>query len=298
MAFAKHAPANLILASRTKSKLETVAKQISEQSPGEKPRLIVVDLGSLASVKDAAKEVFNLVGHIDILVNNAAVTSSERRETIDGLESQFGTNYVGPFLFTHLLTPLLKAASTGGKPRPGMTRVVNVSSDGYKLSPIRFHDYNFEGKPVPVEEQPPPEIPSYMKPDPANGKNYYGFTAYGQSKTANILHAMSIRQKLGKDGVQGFAVHPGTIWTDLSRSLDKTDYDFIKNFPAEWKTHDEGISTILVAALDPKLAGQTDLVYLSDCQLEDVSDFAKDASVAEKLWELSEKLTGISAKLQ
>lgn len=297
MAFAKHGPANLILASRTKSKLETVAKQIDEQSPGVKPHLVIVDLGSQASVKEAAKQVSSLISHVDILVNNAAVTSSERRETVDGLESQFGTNYVGPFLFTHLLTPLLKAASSSGKSQPGMTRVVNVSSDGYKLSPIRFHDYNFEGKEIPVEEQPPSEIPSYMKPDPANGKNYYGFTAYGQSKTANILHALSIRQKFGDAGVQGFAVHPGTIWTDLSRSLDKTDYDFIKNFPAEWKTHDQGISTIMVASLDPKLAQQTELVYLNDCQLEDVSEYAKDAKVAEKLWDLSQKLTGIGTKL-
>lgn len=297
LAFARHAPASLILASRTKSKLETVAKQISEQSPGVKPHLVVVDLGSQASVRDAAKEVSKLVDHIDILVNNAAVTSSERRETVDGLESQFGTNYVGPFLFTHLLTPLLKAASSGGKSQPGMTRVVNVSSDGYKLSPIRFHDYNFEGKPIPVEEQPPAQIPSYMKPDPENGKNYYGFTAYGQSKTANILHAASLRHKLGKDGVQGFAVHPGTIWTDLSRSLNQTDLDFIKSFPAEWKTPDQGIATIMVAALDPKLAEQAEMVYLSDCQLEDVSQYAKDSDVAEKLWELSEKLTGVNAKL-
>lgn len=297
LAFARHAPAQLILVSRTKSKLETVAKQIGEQSPDVKPHLIVVDLGSQASVKEAAKEVSSLVDHIDILINNAAVTSSERRETVDGLESQFGTNYIGPFLFTHLLTQLLKAAATNDKSQAGMTRVVNVSSDGYKLSPIRFHDYNFEGKAIPAEEQPPAHIPDYMKPDPDNGKNYYGFTAYGQSKTANILHAGSIRRKLGKDGVQAFAVHPGTIWTGLSRSLDQKDHDFIKTFPGEWKTHDQGVSTILVAALDPKLAAQTNKVYLSDCQLEDVSEYAKNADVAEKLWQLSENLTGIESKL-
>jgi len=136
-----------------------------------------------------------------------------------------------------------------------------------------------------------------MKPDPAHGKNYYGFTAYGQSKTANILHALSIREKYGKDGIQAFAVHPGTIWTDLSRSLDEKDYAFIKNLDEEWKTHDQGIATMMVAAFDPKLSDQREQVFMSDCQFEDIEEFAKDAEVAERLWQLSAKLTGIEARL-
>ena len=109
-------------------------------------------------------------------------------------------------LLTSLLTPLLLAgAERSGK--PGMTRVVNVTSLGYRLSPLRFHDYNFEGKPIPIEEEPPSSIPAYMKPAP--GREYYAFTAYGQSKTANILHAVSLNEKLGSRGVKAFAVHPG-----------------------------------------------------------------------------------------
>ena len=91
--------------------------------------------------------------------------------------------------------------------------------------------------------------------------------------------------------------HATAIWTELSRSLSPDDFASIKNTSSHWKTHDQGIATTLVAAFDPKLSEQTEKVYLSDCQLEDVEDYAKDPDAAERLWQLSEKLTGYTAKL-
>jgi NAD(P)-dependent dehydrogenase (short-subunit alcohol dehydrogenase family) len=132
---------------------------------------------------------------------------SDLRETAEGIELQFGTNHIGHFLFTSLLTPLLQASTR--KSAPGSTKVVNVTSAGYRLSPIRFHDYNFTGQPIPPEEEPLAGLPEHMKPDPKAGRPYYVFTAYGQSKTANILHAVSLNERLGGEGIQAFAVHPG-----------------------------------------------------------------------------------------
>lgn len=205
---ARHSPATLILASRTLSKLEAVAKSVRQTSSQVDPKLVVLDLGSLKSVRQAAADISQLVESIDVLINNAAVVSSERRETADGLEQTFGTNHVGHFLFTSLLTPLLLAgAKQAGQ--AGTTRVVNVTSLGYRLSPIRFHDYNFEGKQVPSEEEPPQGLPAHMKPNLADNRPYQGFCAYGQSKTANILHCVALNQKLGSKGIKAFAVHPG-----------------------------------------------------------------------------------------
>ena len=167
-----------------------------------------MDLGSHASIRKAAAEIARLVDHIDILVNNAGVVSSERRETAEGLEQAFGTNHIGHFLFTSLLTPLLLAAAARSI-HHGATRIVNVTSLGYRLSPIRFHDYNFEGKPVPKEEEPPAGLPPHMKPNASEGRPYQGFCAYGQSKTANILHCVALDKRLNGRGIRAFAVHPG-----------------------------------------------------------------------------------------
>ena len=205
---ARHCPETIILASRTKSKLEDVAKLVKQSSPRVNLSILEVDLGNQRSIRDGAAAIFDLVDQVDILINNAAVVSSERRETVDGLEQTFGTNHVGHFLFTTLLTPLLLASATNSTP-PGATRIVNVTSLGYRLSPVRFHDYNFEGKEVPLEEEPPVGLPSHMKPSLAKNRFYVGFSAYAQSKTANILHCVALNKRLSSRGIQAFAVHPG-----------------------------------------------------------------------------------------
>ena len=85
-----------------------------------------------------------------------------------------------------------------------------MTSLGYRLSPIRFHDYNFEGKSVPAEEQSPMDLPSHMKITP--DFPYAAFPAYGQSKTGNILHCVSLNEKLAQRNVKAFAVHPGCTY--------------------------------------------------------------------------------------
>ncbi|TKA76339.1 hypothetical protein B0A55_03745 [Friedmanniomyces simplex] len=295
LAIARHRPAKLILASRTESKLQQVADGIAQVDSSLEVELIVINLSSQADIHDAAGKVRALTDRLDILINNAAVVTSARGETTEGIELQFGTNHVGHHLLTSLLMPLLLAgAEASGE--PGTTRIVNVSSLGYRLSPIRFHDYNFEGKPVPPEEEPPAGIPSHMKPDAAAGRPYYAFTAYGQSKTANMLHAVALKEKLSCKGIQAFAVHPGSIWTDLSRNLSEEDLKIIEGTSTFWKDQDQGCATTIAAAFDPDLCGAKQ-AFLSDCHLEDVAEYAKDSVIAEKLWQLSEELTGESAKL-
>ena len=308
---AQHAPKTLILASRTVSKLEAVAQLVKKET-NLSPSIVELDLSSKDSIHRAAAQVTKLVNHIDILINNAAVVSSERRETIDGLELTFGTNHIGHFLWTTLLAPLLLK---GAESTPGSTRVVNVTSLGYRLSPVRFHDYNFEGKPVPPEEEPPKGLPPHMKPDMSQNRRYQGFCAYGQSKTANILHCVSLNERYKMKGLNAFAVHPGckdeatrqsddsllmlvtAIWTDLSRNLTPEDLKVIEGTATSWYTLEQGIATILVAALDPKLPKAKTDVFLNDCKFEDVADTAKDPEIAERLWKLSETLARSNAKI-
>lgn len=89
--------------------------------------------------------------------------------------------------------------------------------------------------------------------------------------------------------------HHEAIWTELSRNLVPEDLKVIEGTSTFWKDQDQGIATILVAALDPQLSSVNDKVFLSDCQMMDVKDHAKNPNLVAKLWNLSEKLIGESA---
>lgn len=170
---------------------------------------VQLDLISLPSVRAAAKEVAGTTDHVDVLINNAGISTSILRFSPEGVESQFATNHLGAFLLTKLLLPLLLRAGPGA-------RVVNVSSAAHLISPVRFSDINFEdevvgpkrGKmEVPEEERPPPELPAWTLAPTADG--FPGTAAYGQSKTANILFTVALKQRLAGQGIEVLALHPG-----------------------------------------------------------------------------------------
>ncbi|TFK86693.1 NAD(P)-binding protein, partial [Polyporus arcularius HHB13444] len=225
--------------------------------------------------RKAAAEVLSWPEPIDVLVNNAGIMATPYGKTVDGIESQFGTNHIGHFLFTNLIMPKLLESKQG-------PRVVNVSSNGHRLSDIRWDDFNFQ-----------------------DGKTYNKWVAYGQSKTANILFSVELAQRLGSKGLKAFSVHPGLISTNLSRSANIDDFKALqaldkaldhgagfKGFTR--KNLSQGTATHVVAAFDPKL-DEHNGAYLQDCQAapdEDLKRYAVDKTSAARLWKLSEELVG------
>lgn len=130
-------PSLLILAGRTPSKLKTTADAITKSYPAVKVRILQLDLQSFSAVRASAATVngWTDVPAIDVLVNNAGIMACAYEKTGDGIEKQFAAGYLGPFLFTNLIMEkLLKA---------GTPRVVAVSSDGHRLSQIRWPDTGF-----------------------------------------------------------------------------------------------------------------------------------------------------------
>ena len=198
-AIAKHSPKLLILAGRDTSKCEDTAKSVVSTSPDVSTRILELDLGSLRQIREAAAEVNSYTDHIDVLCNNAGVMASPYSLTKDGLETQFGVNHIGHVLFTNLVMTKLLAAPDGA-------RVINVSSDGHRLGPVRFDDWRWD-----------------------NGKTYDQWRAYGQAKSANMLFALSLAQKLGTkgkgSGLTALSLHPGVITTtDLSRHIGEEGF--------------------------------------------------------------------------
>jgi NAD(P)-dependent dehydrogenase (short-subunit alcohol dehydrogenase family) len=133
---ASASPALLILSARATARAAPIAEKIASLYPAVKTRILAMDLGSLASVREAAKEVIGWSDVvIDVVINNAAVMACPYSTTIDGFESQFAIDHLGHFLFTNLLLKAEKIRDGG--------RIVNVSSNGYEFSGIRFDDPGF-----------------------------------------------------------------------------------------------------------------------------------------------------------
>ncbi|KAJ2957927.1 hypothetical protein NQZ79_g6387 [Umbelopsis isabellina] len=270
-AIAKHNPKLLILAGRKQEALDDTVQKIKEESPNANLRTLIIDLASLESVKKAAAEVNQYSEPIDVLINNSGIMASPYHTTKDGFEGQFGTNHLGPFVFTNLILPRILASSS--------RRIVNISSGFTCLSDIRFDDPFFK-----------------------NGEAYDKWVAYGQSKTANVLFARELAKRYKSKGLVAYSLHPGVIQTNLARDVQPEEFqhpiydawgqEFDKT-GIDYKSLAQGASTHIVAAFDPSIKDNSGS-YLSSCQIANDSPYLKpyanNDEDANKLWALSEKL--------
>lgn len=244
-----------------------------QETPTANLRSLVLDLASLQSVRTAATEVLKYSEPIDVLFNNAAIMASPYHITKDGFEAQFGTNHLGPFLFTNLFLLRILASKTGSP------RIINVTSVAHRASPVNFDDISFH-----------------------NGKTYDKWLAYGQSKTASILFALELSNRYKDKDLCAFSIHPGGIATNLGRDLTADDdhqqiVDYESNllFPEtiRFKNISQGTATHIFAGFDPSIKSQSGL-HLQDCHIDTggAKPYALDNSNAERLWTLSEQLVG------
>ena len=272
--------AHVILSGRDATKLSAAADELATAT-GAKVETLVADLGSLESIRAAGAEARDRFGHIDVLINNAGVMASPMGRTADGFETQFGTNHLGHFALTRELMPLIEEGSA--------QRIVNLSSRGHHLDRIDFDDPNYRSR------------------------DYDKWKAYGQSKTANVLFARGLEDRFGSKGIHAYAVHPGGIQTNLGRHMSEEDMAWIrgrmdklakeggtKGDAQGWKTIPQGAATSVWAATAEELDGHGG-VYAEDCNVAAIDDenpnggvrsYALDKDDADRLWALSEELTG------
>lgn len=263
--------ARVVITARDVAKGEEAARRIRESTGNDGVEVEELELGSLASVRAFADRFLTRHDSFQILINNAGVMACPFARTQDGFELQFGTNHLGHFVMTGLLAPALL--------RGAPSRIVSVSSRGHQMSPVVFDDISFERRP------------------------YEKWSAYGQSKTANVLFAVELERRLGARGAHANALHPGVILTDLARHLVPDDFAFLqKRAPAgamKLKPVEAGAATSVYAATAPELEGRGGL-YLEDCGVAGVDDsedaragvrsYALDPSAAQRLWSVSEEM--------
>ena len=179
---------DLVLACRSLEKAAATRAAISAVSPGAVVEALQLDLASFASIRSFAAVLAGRHGSVDLLVNNAGVFCDARRLTADGFEMTMGVNFLGTYLLTRLLLPLLLKAAASGEP----ARIVNVSSAAAAYGRIRRGDRIFTRGP-------------------------HGFRGYSASKLALVLFTVDLAEELAGQRVTVNAVHPGDAATDIWR---------------------------------------------------------------------------------
>jgi NAD(P)-dependent dehydrogenase (short-subunit alcohol dehydrogenase family) len=272
--------AQVVGAARDLGKAEGATAQVRKDaaSGGGSFDLVELDLGNLKSVRACADALLKRGQSFDVVIANAGVMATPLGHTVDGFETQFGTNHLGHFLLVNRIAPLIRG------------RLINLSSSGHRYSNVDLDDPGFER----------------TKYDP--------MVAYGRSKTANVLFAVEFDKRHRGRGVRAAAVHPGGILTELGRYIGA---DQLQNMLVQinkqlaeqgkpafaWKTVPQGAATSVWAAV----VGSPDEIgahYCENCHVsqvvaddvtitpisEGVRGYALDPHNAEALWKKSEQM--------
>jgi NAD(P)-dependent dehydrogenase (short-subunit alcohol dehydrogenase family) len=259
--------AHVVLAVRNLDKGKEAARRIEQTTRGASMAVQELDLTSLDSIRETAKEVRSQHDTIDLLINNAGVMWTPKSTTKDGFELQFGTNHLGHFAFTGLLLDRLL-------PVEG-SRIVTVSSLGHRIrAAIHFDDLQWE-------------------------RSYSRVGAYGQSKLANLLFTYELQRRLTGKNTVAVAAHPGGSSTELTRNVPRPLSAAMSLMEPLFQDAAMGALPTLRAATDPSVLGGQ--YYGPDGFAEQrgypkvvaSSDRSHDVDVQKRLWAVSEELTGV-----
>ncbi len=252
----------VVLVCRNREKGEAARRDIANESGNSGVELLVSDLSLLNEVRRLVSDFEAGHSRLDVLVNNAGSNFVGYQETTDGLERTMALNYFSPFLLTNFLLPRLKA----GAP----SRVVNVASVSH-----------FRGR---------------LDLDDINGKRsggMFGFRAYSRSKLALVLFTYELARRLQGTGVTSNCLHPGAVRTDIwARSGVMSPLSRLASLFL--RSPERGAETVVYLASSPDVEGVTGK-YFFDMKQRRSSQTSYDEALAQGLWSLTEKVTGMAS---
>jgi NAD(P)-dependent dehydrogenase (short-subunit alcohol dehydrogenase family) len=250
--------AHVFLACRSADKTRPVLDEIAKA--GGQAEFLALDLADLAHVRTAAAEFLKRGEPLAVLVNNAGLAGAHGL-TKDGFELTFGTNHLGPYLFTRLLLPSLERAPEA--------RIVNVSSQGHYRA--RGIDWDAVRKPE---------------------RSATAFDEYCVSKLANVLFANELaRRTAGKGNIHTYSLHPGAVASDVWREVPWGVRHVLKLFML---SNEDGAKTSVYCASGDAVGGDTGKYYDS-CKEKRASKLALDPALARELWDRSAALVNLAA---
>jgi NAD(P)-dependent dehydrogenase (short-subunit alcohol dehydrogenase family) len=261
--------ARVLMGCRNQVRAAAALEAVKNAAADAPPEVVPLDLADLDAVRACAERLTNELDHLDVLMNNAGVITIPHQRTRVGFEMQFGTNHLGHFALTGLLLPLLRRAHA--------SRVVSVSSFVHRVARIRFDDWEKKG--------------------------YSRWFPYIQSKLASLLFTSELQRQALAAGADLLAVaaHPGYVATNLSSGLPTVYRLGAKVSDSLFAQHDRmGALPQLYAATMPDVG--PDDFWGPDGFMERQgwpkrvgrSGSARDGDAAHRLWEASEKLTGVT----
>jgi NAD(P)-dependent dehydrogenase (short-subunit alcohol dehydrogenase family) len=253
------AGARVAIVCRTQDKGERALAEIRRRSAGD-VALFVADLASQRAIRVLAARLSTALPRIDVLVNNAGLILDRRVLTEDGLETTFAVNHIGYFLLTRLLEPKLLAGAPA--------RVVNVASRAHQSGTLRFDDL-------------------------MGAKGYDGWSAYVQSKLANIVFTYELARRLAGSGVTANCLHPGVIASNFGNAGPLMIRLGVRLGRPFMKGPARGADTSIYLASSPEVEGVSGKYFVNRRQARS-NDESYDATVATRLWKVSEELTAAS----
>ena len=263
--------ATVVLGARSESRATDARARITASAPNAVIEVLLMDLASLNDTHRAATEFLTSHQRLDLLINNAGVMVPPYGQTADGFELQIGTNHLGHFALTGLLLDRLLATP--------QSRIVTVSSVAHRSGRIRFDDLQSE-------------------------RHYRAGAAYGQSKLANLMFTYLLQSKLDASRADtiSLAAHPGWARTDLQRHVAARWWWKAARWlePVFSQSADAGALPTLRAATDPtakggEYYGPSGFMQGKGSPVRVQSSARSlDREVQERLWEVSEKLTGVA----
>jgi len=252
--------AKVVITARDQRKGREAVADIQARAGSEDVEVMDLDLADLASVRAFARDFGTRHDRLDVLVNNAGLVTTSRKETVDGFEMTIGVNHLGPFLLTQLLFDQIRAS--------GPSRIVVVASDAHKQA-RKGLDFD----------------------DLMSKRSYSGFSVYAKSKLANIYFARELARRLAGTDTTANALHPGFVASRLARDGDTGalgEIAMVLGRPFAISP-EKGARTSIYVASSPEVDGVSG-AYFFKCREKEPSAAARDDEAARRLWAVSEEL--------
>lgn len=255
--------ASVVLVGRDRERGERTLAALRSESGNQDVTLLLADLSSQAEIRQLAKEFLATGRPLHVLLNNAGVLNAWREETRDGIEATFAVNHLAYFLLTALLRDRLQQSAPA--------RVVSVASDAHAQAGGRLDFDDLEGR-----------------------KRYGMMRAYAKSKLANILFTRELARRLAGSGVTANCLHPGFVGSNFAKNngmIASVAMTLLRPFT---RSVEKGAETAVYLCTAPEVetvSGE----YFYDCKPLQPREFARNDEDARRLWEVSERMCGLSA---
>ncbi|UCE11918.1 MAG: SDR family oxidoreductase [Candidatus Thorarchaeota archaeon] len=249
--------ATIVMAVRDRTRGEVAKMEIAEVSGREPCDIMLCDLASRESIRMFANQFKESYDRLDVLINNAGAVFRSRQLTTDGFESNLAVNYLGSFLLTHELLPILRSSAP--------SRVINLTSGLHKRANVDFDDLQSKRK-------------------------FSWRDAYGGAKLLLIMYTYELARRLEGTGVTVNVVSPGFVATNLGGGtgsrLNKIMFRMMRPFQI---SAEEGAKTSLYVATSPEVEGVTGK-HFAKSQISPSSEISYDESLQKRLWDITEEM--------